>query len=237
LSPALNIGILTPHRVVEETLRYTQLHDVPMNSCEGFIRQIVGWRERCMYIYNYYYEPLRTNDFWRRGNSLAWANWYKGATGLSILDNEITKAVDSGYAHHIVRLMLFLNIMVLAQIKFDDVHRWFMEVCAIDAYDWVMVSNIGSMGFFDERFMSKPYLATSNYLVKMSDYKFTKSERDALDALFYAFLHEKKQMLKTEGKTQANIYLRNLAYFEKKHIDQQMGILVLAKKTLSQLTQ
>jgi deoxyribodipyrimidine photolyase-related protein len=237
LSPAMNVGILSPRRVVEETLRFAQLHHIPMNSCEGFIRQIVGWRERCMYIYHYYYESLRTKDFWQRGNRLAWTRWRQGSTGLSILDNEIRKASSTGYAHHIIRLMLFLNIMVLSEIKFDDVYRWFMEVCAIDAYDWVMVSNIGSMGFFDERFMSKPYIATSNYLVKMSDYKLVKTEREALDSLFYSFLHIKKEMLKREGKTQANVYLRNLAFFEKKSANQQAEILAMAKHTIARLTQ
>ncbi len=235
LSPAMNVGILTPNQVVKETLRYAQQHNIPMNSCEGFIRQIVGWRERSIYIYQYYYESLRTKDFWQRGNTLCWNRWHQGSTGLSILDEEIKKALATGYSHHIVRLMLFLNVMTLSEIKFDDVYRWFMEVCAIDAYDWVMVSNIGSMGFFDERFMSKPYIATSNYLVKMSDYKLTKAEREAFDSLFYAFLHAKKEMLKREGKNQANVYLRNLAFFEKKPVEQQNDIIALAKLTITRL--
>lgn len=237
LSPAMNVGLLTPSQVIHDTLHAAKTMDVPMNSCEGFIRQIVGWRERCMYIFHYHYDALSSNDFWQRQHSLCWPAWRSGETGIPMLDNEIKKAVSTGYAHHIIRLMLFLNVMVLSQIKFEDVYRWFMEVCAMDAFDWVMISNIGSMGYYDPRFMSKPYLATSNYLVKMSDYKLDKQEREKLDALFYAFLHDKKHLLKERGKTQANVYLRNLAFFEKKGDAQQKAMLELANRTRKALTQ
>jgi len=126
-------------------------------------------------------------------------------------------------------------VMVLSQIQLDDVYKWFMEVCAIDAYDWVMVSNIGSMGFFSDRFMSKPYLGSSNYLTKMSDYKLSKQERSVLDALFYGFLYCNKSML-TTTKSQANIYLRNLAFFEMKSDVEQKAILDIYKDARKSLT-
>jgi deoxyribodipyrimidine photolyase-related protein len=238
LSPAMNVGLLTPSHVVTRTLQHAKAHAIPMNSCEGFIRQIVGWRERCMYIYHYHHHELvNNNDFWQRKNRLSWPKWHSGKTGISLLDQEIKKALGTGYAHHIVRLMLFMNVMVLSQIRFEDVYKWFMEVCAIDAYDWVMVSNIGSMGYFNPRFMSKPYLASSNYLVKMSDYVLDKQQREQLDALFYGFLYDKKQILKVYGKTQANVYLRNLAFFENKTAPEQKAMLDLAKRTRKYLTQ
>ena len=236
LSPSMNIGILTPAEVVAEILGYAKKFRIPINSVEGFIRQVVGWRERSMYIYHYFCDELRSNDFWKRQQRLSWKSWYgEVSTGISLLDNEIKKSVATGYAHHIVRLMIFVNIMVLCQIQFDDVHRWFMEVCAIDAYDWVMVSNIGSMGFFSDKFMSKPYLASSNYLTKMSDYKLSKQERSVLDALFYGFLNCNKSML-TTTKSQANIYLRNLAFFEKKSSEEQKAILNTYKGARKLLT-
>lgn len=239
LSPSMNIGILTPAEVVAEILEYAKKYQIPINSVEGFIRQVVGWRERSMYIYHYFYDELRSNnkvDFWKRQQRLSWKVWYGEApTGISLLDNEIKKTVATGYAHHIVRLMIFMNVMVLCQIQFEDVHRWFMEVCAIDAYDWVMVSNIGSMGFFSDKFMSKPYLASSNYLIKMSDYKLSKQERGVMDALFYGFLYSNKSML-TTTKSQANIYLRNLAFFEKKSAADQKAILDIYKVARKSLT-
>jgi deoxyribodipyrimidine photolyase-related protein len=239
LSPSMNIGILTPAEVVAEILGYAKKFRIPINSVEGFIRQVVGWRERSMYIYHYFYDDLKRNkgsDFWKRQQRLSWKAWYgETSTGIRLLDNEIKKSVTTGYAHHIVRLMIFMNVMVLSQIQLDDVYKWFMEVCAIDAYDWVMVSNIGSMGFFSDRFMSKPYLGSSNYLTKMSDYKLSKQERSVLDALFYGFLYCNKSML-TTTKSQANIYLRNLAFFEMKSDVEQKAILDIYKDARKSLT-
>ena len=75
------------------------------------------------------------------------------------------------YAHHIVRLMIFLNMFILMRIHPQDIYKWFMSCCSIDAYPWVMYSNIYGMGWFDKRFTHKAYISSSNYILKMSDYK------------------------------------------------------------------
>jgi deoxyribodipyrimidine photolyase-related protein len=130
---------------------------------------------------------------------LNFAIWRQGTTGIAPLDNEIHKAIQFGYAHHIVRLMFFLNILILDGIRFMDVKQWFMEVCAIDAWDWVMVSNVGAMGFFSPSFMTRPYIASSAYWTRMSTYK--KGEwSKSVDALYHNFVNRNRHILAKHAK-------------------------------------
>lgn len=209
ISAALNIGILTPQQVVKETLTFISKHQVPMNSLEGFLRQVIGWREYMYYIYITYAPQLYKANHWN--NNLRIKNWkpfFTGNTTIDVLDNEIKKAQETGYAHHIVRLMIFLNFFVLMKIHPHDIVHWFMSVCSIDAYPWVMWSNIIAMGWFHPQFMRKPYISTEAYILKMSDYK--KPECKIWRSLFYEFLYSNKSKLTGSSK----IYLRNLTYFE-----------------------
>jgi len=106
-----------------------------MNSLEGFLRQIVGWREfiRAMYML----EPgMRDANFWDAENDLP-EEFYTGETGLPPVDDSIQHALDDAYAHHIERLMVLGNVMLLLEIDPDEVYDWFMEMF-IDSYDWVM---------------------------------------------------------------------------------------------------
>jgi deoxyribodipyrimidine photolyase-related protein len=121
--------------------------------------------------------------------------------------------------------MVFLNIMVLCEIHPQDIKRWFMEVCAIDAYEWVMVGNIWAMGHFTTKYMKKPYLSTENYLVKMSDYKADDVSGSIWNSLFYDFLWTKVEKLKGT----ASIYTRNLAYFKKLDSSKKQEINVISK--------
>jgi deoxyribodipyrimidine photolyase-related protein len=168
ISPMLNNGLLTPLKLVEIYKKYK--NKVSLSSYEGFIRQIIGWREYMRYLYNYKYEEFIHSNNHHNNNSID-KSWYSGNTGLSLLDNEIKKAILFGYAHHIIRLMVFLNYLLLSEIKPSDIYKWFMEVVSIDAYDWVMIPNIYSMGYFSSIGMKRPYLSSSNYLLKMSNYK------------------------------------------------------------------
>ena len=164
----LNIGLLTPLKLVEIAKNYKT--KVPINSYEGFIRQLIGWREYMHYLYQYKYDELIKSNNHNNQKSID-KSWYSGTTGLLILDNEIKKAITYGYSHHIIRLMIFLNYLLLSEIKPTDIYKWFMEVVSIDAYDWVMIPNIYSMGYFSKIGMKRPYLSSSNYLLKMSNYK------------------------------------------------------------------
>jgi len=188
LTPMLNVGLLTPKQVLEETLRYSQTHQVPLNSLEGFIRQIIGWREFIRGVYVSKGREERVNNFWGFTRRLP-DSFYTGHTGILPVDRTIQKVLQTSYCHHIERLMILGNFMLLCEFHPDEVYRWFMEHF-IDAYDWVMVPNVYGMSqFADGGLMStKPYISGSNYLMKMSDYP--KGDwQECWDALFWRFLH------------------------------------------------
>lgn len=185
ISPALNTGLLTPMQVLHEIMKYK--NKVPINSLEGFLRQLIGWREYMRYLYVFHHYDYMSVPIPKKRIDIS---WYNGTTGFHILDNEIRKCLNEtgGYAHHIIRLMVFLNIFILLRIHPEDIYKWFMEVCAIDAYDWVMRPNIYCMGYFYTKAMSKPYISTSNYIVKMSSRKYKNDPK--WDALFHKYIKE-----------------------------------------------
>ena len=171
LTPILNIGLITPAQVLEHTLSFANQHDIPLNSLEGFIRQIIGWREFIRGLYHKVGVEQRTTNFWGFSRTLPKA-FYTGNTGLLPVDDVISRVLDTGYGHHIERLMVLGNIMLLCEIHPNGVYQWFMELF-IDAYDWVMVPNVYGMSqFADGGIMAtKPYISGSNYICKMSNYK------------------------------------------------------------------
>jgi len=188
LTPMLNTGLITPKEIVEQSLDFAAKNDIPINSTEGFIRQIIGWREfiRGVYISKGSYE--RTRHFWKFHRKIP-KTFYDGTTGILPIDITIKKVLKTGYCHHIERLMVLGNFMVLCEFDPDDVYQWFMELF-IDAYDWVMVPNVYGMSqFADGGLMStKPYISSSNYLMKMSNYK--KGDwQETWDGLFWRFMH------------------------------------------------
>lgn len=171
LTPALNIGLLTPQQVVDRTLAYAAAHEVPLASLEGFIRQIIGWREFIYQMYRRHGVEMRTRNFFGHTRTLPDSFW-TASTGLAPLDLVIDRVLETGYAHHIERLMVLGNFMLLGQYEPRQVNDWFMELF-IDAYDWVMVPNVFAMSQFADGgiFTTKPYFSGSNYLRKMSDYR------------------------------------------------------------------
>jgi len=171
LTPALNIGLLTPAQVLERTLQHAAEHDVPPPSLEGFVRQIVGWREFIHCVYQRHGIAMRTSNFFGHRRDLPKSLW-TGKTGIAPVDLVVGRVLDTGYAHHIERLMVLGNFMLLCGCAPRQVCDWFMELF-IDAYDWVMVPNVYGMSQFADGgiFATKPYLSGSNYLRKMSDYQ------------------------------------------------------------------
>ena len=145
ISPMLNNGLLNPKRLLIILESYKNKIDI--SAYEGFVRQIIGWREYMRYLYLYKYESLIASNNHKNYKKLD-KSWYSATTGITIIDNEIKKAIAYGYAHHIIRLMVFLNFLILSEINPNDIYKWFMEVVSIDAYDWVMIPNIYSMGGF-----------------------------------------------------------------------------------------
>ncbi len=188
ITPMLNVGLLTPKYVIDQTLVYASKHDIGINSVEGFVRQIIGWREFIRGVYQVKGTEERTRNYWGFSRKIPSSFW-NGTTGIEPLDIVIRKVLDTGYCHHIERLMVVGNFMLLCDFDPDEVYRWYMELF-VDSYDWVMVPNVYGMSqFADGGLMStKPYISGSNYLMKMSDYK--KGDWQAIwDGLFWRFMH------------------------------------------------
>jgi deoxyribodipyrimidine photolyase-related protein len=187
LTPALNIGLLDPREIVDRALAHAASREVPMNSLEGFLRQIVGWREFMAGIYRHRGGAIRTRNYWSHTRKMPRA-FYDATTGIPPVDDAIRRVLDHGYCHHIERLMVLGNLMVLCRIDPDEVYRWFMELF-VDAYDWVMVPNVYGMSQFADggTFTTKPYISGSNYIRKMSYYP--KGDWcDIWDGLFWSFI-------------------------------------------------
>jgi deoxyribodipyrimidine photolyase-related protein len=187
LTPILNIGLLTPLYIIETTLSFAKENSVSLNSVEGFIRQIIGWREFIRGVYVYKGKQERTTNFWKFNKRIP-PSYYNGTTGIAPIDTTIKKVLATGYCHHIERLMILGNFMLLNGFHPNQVYQWFMELF-IDAYDWVMVPNIYGMSqFADGGLMAtKPYISGSSYVLKMSNY--TKGDWcEIWDALFWHFM-------------------------------------------------
>ncbi|QTE36469.1 cryptochrome/photolyase family protein [Mucilaginibacter gossypii] len=188
LSPTLNIGLLNPQQVIDNALDVAADMDIPLNSLEGFVRQIMGWREFIHIVYEREGTRQRTKNYWGFKRRISHSFW-KGNTGIHPVDVVIKKVLATGYTHHIERLMVMGNFFLLCEFHPDDVYRWFMEMY-IDAYDWVMVPNTYGMTQFADGglMMTKPYISGSNYLLKMGDWK--KGDwQDTWDGLFWRFMH------------------------------------------------
>ena len=188
LTPMLNTGLVTPKEILASTLKFIQENEIPINSSEGFIRQIIGWREFIRGVYECKGSEERTTNFWKFKRKIP-GSFYDGTTGILPIDQTIKKVLKTGYCHHIERLMVLGNFMLLCEFDPDEVYQWFMELF-IDAYDWVMVPNVYGMSqFADGGLMStKPYISGSNYLMKMSNYP--KGDWQQIwDGLFWRFMH------------------------------------------------
>ena len=195
----LNIGLLTPRQIIDATLDYAQQNEVPLNSLEGFVRQIIGWREFMRIMYTREGVSLRNGNFWGHERDMPKA-FYTGDTGIDPVDHAIRSVLDHSYNHHIERLMILGNFMLLCRIHPDAVYRWFMEMY-IDAYDWVMVPNVYAMSQFADggSFTTKPYISGSNYIRKMSDFP-NGDWCPVWDGLFWSFIDRNRDFFITQPR-------------------------------------
>ena len=187
LTPMLNIGLITPIEIIKACLKYIEANDIPINSAEGFIRQIIGWREFMRGMYEAKGSEQRTLNYWKFTRKIP-QSFYNGTTGIEPIDTTIKKILQTGYCNHIERLMILGNFMMLCEFDPNEVYQWFMELF-IDAYDWVMVPNIYGMSQFSDGGLlaTKPYISGSNYIQKMSNYK-KSTWQPIWDGLFWNFM-------------------------------------------------
>jgi len=209
LSPYINSGLLDPLDLCREVEGKYREGKVPLNAAEGFIRQIIGWREYIRGIY------------WREGPDYVERNflnadrplpdfYYTGETDILCLSEAIGQTLDFAYAHHIQRLMITGNFALIAGINPQAVHRWYLEVYA-DAYEWVELPNTLGMSLFADGgiIASKPYASSGNYINKMSDYcqhcRYDVKQRTGDDAcpfnsLYWDFLDRNQNKLQDNNR-------------------------------------
>lgn len=186
ITPALNIGLLSPQDVLRQALA---VEDVPLASLEGFVRQVIGWREYMRATYVLWGRRMRTTNQLGHTRPLD-RGWWDASTGLDPVDLVVERVLERGWAHHIERLMIAGNAMCLLRTDPDAAYEWFMELF-VDAYDWVMVPNVYAMSQFaaGTAITTKPYVSGSNYLRKMSDLPRGEWSHD-WDALYWTFIKD-----------------------------------------------
>lgn len=214
LAVYLNIGLLEPLQLIQAAESAYRAGRAPLNSVEGFIRQVLGWRE---YIYWQYWRQmpaLRDVNAWNAVRDLP-AMFWDGATEMRCLRHAITRTLDTGYTHHIERLMLICNFCLLAGIRPQSVNDWFLAAF-VDAYDWVMLPNTLGMGLNADggQTATKPYIASAHYIKTMSDYcdgcRYNAKERSGPDAcpfntLYWSFLIRHEAQLRANPRMGPNV--------------------------------
>ncbi|MFB8787768.1 MAG: hypothetical protein U7123_02695 [Potamolinea sp.] len=171
LSPYLNIGLLHPWEVIAAAEKSYQQNALNLSIIEGFIRQVLGWREYMHGVYKQMEADYTERNWFKHTQPLPAFYWDAEKTDMNCLHQILKQVQRSGYAHHIQRLMMLNNFALIAGIAPQEVEAWF-HAAFIDAYDWVMQTNVIGMGQFADGgiLASKPYAASANYINKMSDY-------------------------------------------------------------------
>ncbi len=194
LSAAINAGLLDPAHVITAALDFAQTHGVPLNSVEGFVRQIIGWREYMRATYVWFGPQMRRSNRLTHTNDLPPGFW-NASTGIRPVDAAIRSALRAAYTHHIERLMVLGCFLLLTETDPKRVYDWFMSLF-IDAYDWVMVPNIYAMSQYaaGDMITTKPYLCGSSYILKMSHYP-KEPWTEVWDGLYWRFIGRNREML------------------------------------------
>lgn len=226
LSPYLNLGLLHPQEVVEAVEQAYHERDLPLNSVEGFIRQVLGWREYMHGLYWHVEEDYCDRNWFNHDHPLPEFFW-TGETEMNCLHQVIDQVSRTGYAHHIQRLMILANFALIAGLQPQAVENWF-HAAFIDAYDWVMQTNVLGMGLFADGgvLASKPYSASANYVNRMSDYckncRYNPKQRTGEDAcpfnfFYWDFLDRHRDKLQSQGRM--SFILKNLDKMQPEELD------------------
>jgi len=214
LSPFLNCGLLRPLECCQAAIAAHRAGAAPLNAVEGFVRQIIGWRE---FVNGIYWEKmpgyLDANALQAERPLPRWI--YSGDTRMACMHHAILQLQATGYTHHIQRLMVLGNFFLLAEARPPDVLRWYNEMY-IDSYDWVMAANVlGMILHADGGYMAtKPYAATSAYINKMSDHcagcHYRHAEKSGprscpFNSLFWRFWHKHRDRFSANPRVKALI--------------------------------
>jgi deoxyribodipyrimidine photolyase-related protein len=213
-----------------------------VNSYEGYIRQLIGWKQRIRYLYQFHYDKYDKKNFLQHKGKIPNKIW-NGNTGIPPIDDCIKKAEKYSYLHHIERLMIIGQFFLIIMVNPKYVFKWFITTVSIDAYSWVMYPNVyGMIMYADGGFtMNRPYLSSSNYIKKMSNYNNNNTSIIKLnnieykwdeiwDSLYYNFLNKHYNIFKNNYALARSIY-----HWDNKTKDEQKKLLNIANLYLKYL--
>jgi deoxyribodipyrimidine photolyase-related protein len=214
LSPLMNIGLLEPLHMIRAAEMEYRIGNAPLNAVEGFVRQILGWREFMYWRYWQHMPGLRDSNTWNAARPMP-AMFWTAQTNMRCIQTVVQRLLDDGYNHHIERLMIICNFCLLAGIDPRQVSDWFLTFY-VDAYDWVVLPNVIGMGLNADggQIATKPYIASANYINRMSDYckgcYFDPKKRSGARAcpynfLYWAFLIRHEQALRSNPRMGNNV--------------------------------
>ncbi len=228
LSPFINNGLLTPSEIIEELIKVEK--NININSYEGYLRQLIGWREFMRGIYQSYDEQFQKTNFFNHKRKFK-KSWYEGTTGIEPLDHAILNAKNYAWSHHIERLMILANIMNLCEIHPREVYKWFMEMY-MDSSEWVMSPNVYGMGLFSDggTFATKPYICGSAYILKMMDFK-KGPWCEIMDGLYWRFIDKNKKFFLKNPRLSMMVKL-----LEKMNMDRKKNIFSAANNFIKEHT-
>ncbi len=208
LSAAINVGLLHPAEVVEAVIEAHEDRDLPLNSVEGFVRQVIGWREFMRHVYREAMPELADANQLEAQEDLP-PLYTTGETDMECLEQAVGSVWERGYAHHIQRLMILSNFALTYGVEPAQLNEWF-HYGYVDAYHWVTTPNVVEMGLYaDGVFATKPYASSANYVNKMSDhcsncaYYHTKTTGEGacpFNALYWDFLARNEDDLRSNHR-------------------------------------
>ncbi len=235
LSPLTNVGLITPLDIIDKVKNYKK----NIASKEGFIRQIIGWREYCYFTYDLYKTKLESTSFYKSTNKIPEKVWNQ-STQIPPIDNILKNVNSNAYSHHIERLMGIGNFLILIETNPREIYNWF-QTMYIDAYDVFMVPNVYGMlsyGKLNENhhMMTRPYFASSNYIMKMSDYKSEQCVKiknkefkwnDVMNALYWAHVSKYSEQFKKIYATSSSVSMWEK--FDKKKKEELLELATIYK--------
>jgi len=228
ISPYLNLGLLNPREIVAAAEKVYLDGFLELNSVEGFIRQVLGWREYMNGLYHHLDNNYPKNNWFNHTESLPDFYWDSSKTDMNCMVQVLKQVEKTGYAHHIQRLMILSNFALIVGVSPQEIEAWFHAVF-IDAHDWVMQTNVIGMGQFADGgiLASKPYASSANYINKMSDYcgncRYRHGDRTGEEAcpfnfFYWDFLERHLDQLKSLGRM--NLVLGNFKRMQEEELDQ-----------------
>jgi deoxyribodipyrimidine photolyase-related protein len=220
ISFAMNTKLISPKEIIETVLKtYRNNQDaIDISQVEGFIRQILGWREYMRGMYWMLMPNYKKENYLNNNNKLPSLFW-TGNTKMNCLEKSVKNSLDNGYAHHIQRLMITGNFALLMGVDPDAIDAWYLGIY-VDAIEWVQLPNTRGMSQFADggKIATKPYVSSGSYIHKMSNYcsschynKNKKFEEDAcpFNSLYWNFLDEKQTVLSSNFRMKMMYSLLN----------------------------